>query len=101
MRSESIGEYTMRTRPPAARASFRLLRLPRTRSRSPNVSTVVPGSMLSSTRRSMYAVTVTQTGHPGPEISRMAGESIPAMPQREICAVWVPQTSIRRSGGPP
>jgi hypothetical protein len=44
-----------------------------------------------------YPAGVTQTGHPGPEMSSICGGRMRRMPRRKISWVWVPQTSMTRS----
>ena len=96
----SIGEYTIIARPPMPCTSLRLYLLPGTRSISPNVTTQVFGVMASSISLSTYAVGVTHTGQPGPEIKWIFSESIPRIPFFEIAAVWLPHTSMICISGP-
>ena len=42
----------------------------------------------------------THTGHPGPDISFILGESIDGIPFSEIAAVCVPHTSISLTSSP-
>ena len=46
----------------------------------------------------MSEAEVTQTGQPGPDISRMVGGSASLMPYLEMECVWVPHISIMLTG---
>ena len=57
----------MRTSAPAARACWRLARLPGTRSMSPKEVIITPGMKDNAMALSISDVAVTQTGQPGPD----------------------------------
>ena len=61
---------------------------------------MTPGSMAISIKRSMSALAVTHTGHPGPEIRVMPRGAAWRIPYREMAMVWVPQTSMIFSSAP-
>ena len=98
--SASSGEYTIRTSAPAARASARDSRRPGTRIMSPKVTSVTAPPRASWMAASTSAAAVTHTGHPGPESNWIEPGSSARMPWRKMATVWVPHTSIRRTGRP-
>ena len=87
----------MRTSAPAARACWRLARLPGTRSMSPKEAIITPGTIASAIALSISEVAVTQTGHPGPETSSIFGGSACRMPYLKMATVCPPQNSIKRT----
>ena len=94
--SASIGEYTIRTSAPRARYLRRLspLREPGTRSKSPLLAMITPGMPLMRKSSSTAPAGVTQTGQPGPEISRIFCGSRDFRPALAMAMVWVPQISM-------
>ena len=99
--SASNGEYIMFIFTfPFPLASERLPLLPGTFIISPNVSRTWFSFEAYSMHLSIYAVGVTHTGHPGPDISLILSEMRLLIPLLNIAAVCVPQTSISFTGLP-
>ena len=90
----SIGEYTIRTSPPALLTARRSLAEPGTRSMSPNEQKVTSGRAAIASARSIASSGVTHTGQPGPCTSETSGGKSSSMPKRTIAWVCPPQTSI-------
>ncbi len=96
--SASRVEYTTRMSAPSARARSREEVEPGTLSRSPKVVMVTPGRAANARAWSTERTGVTQTGHPGPETSRIPSGNDPRRPKRLIAMVWLPQTSMKVTG---
>ena len=67
---------------------------------SPNVAKRIPSRPASQRARSTSPADVTQTGQPGPEISRIPGGRSFRIPYRPMAWVWLPQTSMIVTGLP-
>jgi hypothetical protein len=93
-------EFTTRMSAPAARRCSSEPSRPGTLNMSPYVATIRPGRPASSMAASICRWAVTQTGQPGPLISRRFGGSSERMPLRKIDTVCVPQTSMIRTRRP-